>query len=148
MRGILIPADDAQPMKEVKLSDDYRTRLSEVRVFFPSEMPEIVRTRSLHALMWTPGSVNWTRYPTVVMLVDDDGLRLRLPQNNRATTFYDGVIVGDALLLAEVEVDGAGDLATLPDSISIDKVASAIVDNVSNSSGASSTTVGQDVEPV
>jgi hypothetical protein len=148
MRGILIPADDTQLMQEVQFGDDHNTQLNQVRTLFPSGMPEIVRTRALHALMWTPSSVNWTRYPTVVMLVDDEGHHLRLPQNNRASTFYDGVIVGDALLLAEVEVDGAGDLAALPDAITIDKVASAIVDAVASGAGDPPTTVGQDVEPV
>jgi hypothetical protein len=147
VRGILIPADDDKLMEEVQLGVSQQL-FSQVRSLFPSGTPELVRTRALHALMWTPGSMSWTRYPTVVMLVDDDGLRLRLPRNSRASTFYDGVIVGDALLLAEVEVDGAGDLATLPDAITIDKVASAIVDAVAGGLGAPSTTVGQDVEPV
>ena len=151
MRAILIPADNDKPMEEVQFSDNYETMISQVMARFPSTMPEMVRTRSLHALMWDKphaGSVGWSRYPTVVMLVDDDGLRLRLSKNSRATMFYDGDIVGDALLFAEVEIDGSGDLATLPDKITIDTVAAAIVDIFGSGVRDSQETVGQDVEPV
>ena len=149
MRAIRIPVDSAQPLEEVTLPDVVEGNalplINDIRLKLAADF-EIVRTRQLHALLHGEQQ-GWTRYPTIAMLVDEDGWRHGLTLNVRATCFYDGQVVGDALLMGEIQVDGAGDISSLPDIITIEQVQKMIETLSGKPRPNSEETVGQDVEP-
>lgn len=145
MRAILIPADTDEPLEEITLASDTPTTLiSDIKGKL-SDYFEVVRTRPLNALMGD-STKSWTRYPAVVMLVDEDGLQKRLPFNPRASCFYDGRIVGTAILMTEIRVEGSGDLTDLDSRVTIDVVNQAIA-KFNEPIPSAADTVGQDVEP-
>lgn len=128
MRTILIPQDPAASISEqtLEVGTDLGKLIQELQRLLGGYF-EIVRTRQLHQLMHGHDKVNWSHRPTVVMLVDEDGISHGRPRNTRASWFYDGDIYGDAILMAEVDDrEGGYDIGSLPDSITPEKVAGEI----------------------
>jgi hypothetical protein len=128
MRAILIPENPGRPIEVIELKSTQldMSLLRELQELLGGGL-EVVRTEPLHALMHGHDNVRVSRYPTVAMVVDDEGI-YNGKVNVRASLFYAGDILGNAILMAEVDDgDGAGDIGSLPDSITVDKVLDHIV---------------------
>jgi len=116
MRSIFIPADEAIPVFELEVAEEYPG----VGVALAHLMQE--------DQVWIERVVV-SKEPRVDMWVDEEGLLKGRPYNRRAVAFskYQGEIVGDVVLLGETMVDtGEGytepDIAGLPASITIEMV--------------------------
>lgn len=146
MRAILIPANPGDPVEGIQLrSDTYTNTIIDIRDRL-GDYFEIILPTQLHGLLSEEGG-GWTRYPTVAMVVTEDGWKRGLGLNQRASCFYDGDIVGDAILLTEVHIDGAGDLTSLLDEVTVDRVMEKIKELSTRPTPDDQETVGQDVEP-
>lgn len=125
MRVIVIPANEKELMLEVDLESmayPAINRLLEARQ--GTRWVERVQTPWLHALAqedYDPATrMGGPRWPSVSMIVDEEGGLKPLPVNRRASVFYGGIIAGDAVLVGE---DGGEDWIALPDNITTEKVA-------------------------
>lgn len=123
-RVIVIPADDREEMLETTLESlayPHLNRLLGERQ--KTEWVEMVRTPWLHSLLqpdYDPvARSGGKRYPSVCMVVDEEGRLKSLPPNLRAAVFYGGLIAGDAVIVAE----NGEDMFGLPASVTTEAVA-------------------------
>lgn len=96
MRGLLIPSASSDPCLLVEVEP------AKVAAAIGAELFELVRER-------------WLRDRRMVLVVDEEGLLRPNRPNVRATRFYPhgAGIVGDALILAEVDTGDGPDLGSL-----------------------------------
>lgn len=116
MRAIYIPADAGKPLEAIDLETmryPALNRLLEERTGQPGVWIERVAGPLLHSLAqpdYDPvRRAGGSRFPSIVMVVDEEGLLKRLSFNSRASVFYNGgPIVGDVLLVGEDDETGEG----------------------------------------
>lgn len=148
MRVIFIPADLNSPLEEFVVPDikypAFNELLAEKSKHHDGDVNpppggtsvwvERVTSPWLHSLAqpdYDPiKRMGGSRWPSVSMLVDEEGRLKGLPVNRRATLFYGHpYIAGDALLVGDVEEDFTG----LPEDVtitSVDEVMIKIIDNL------------------
>lgn len=127
MRVIHIPAALDKPIEEFTLVNFkypvLNKALAERQPDARTEIIERVHTEYTHGLIGGNG------YPTVVMIVDEEGRLKNLPFNLRAAMLYHprAIIAGDAFLVGEgMVLDEEGfeepDFISLPDVVTIERV--------------------------
>jgi hypothetical protein len=120
MRGILIPANRFLPLKEIQFT--YRDHHDIGEILRSTEevvWPEQVHTTKTRNLLPIEEQ---TDNDSVVMAVDEDGMRKGLMPNLRASAFYPygRGIVGDAILLGVKDASTPNrDYTDLPESVTL-----------------------------
>lgn len=121
MRGLLIPVDPAEPVRDIEAPDTYSEQLPFLREAMGGGWVEMVHTSRLQD---TIDRSKTPRVEKIVMLVDEEGAVKNLPINPRATLLYaPGVsnIHGPALIFGEHRDPMEGDdIVSLPEYYTID----------------------------
>lgn len=125
MRGIFIPADLSEPIAEVNVDSGWKGIGTAIAKGTDEEYVYIERTptNAVKSLL-----VSQSRYPSVDLWVDEEGLLKGLPFNTRAMMLYGEGLAGNALLLGEDMVWNAEDeinepdAADLPPEVTVERV--------------------------
>lgn len=141
MKAIYVPADLEKMMVEIDLPTlKYPAINKALAAYQPAtQWIERVTSPALHSLAqpdYNPETRSGgPRYPSVVMVVDEEGILNKLPVNERASVLYwsGGLIAGDAILVGEDEVDtGEGyaevDFTGLPERVTVQSVIDKILE--------------------
>lgn len=117
MRGILIPSGIDEDVEEVHFDGTslrYLQQMNE-RVGGYIERVTSHQLHTLHRELLLPGR-------TLTMVVNEDGNALGLEENPRAGKFYDGLILGPAILVGEYDTYEGPDFGTLSPILTVDIV--------------------------
>ncbi len=130
MKGIFIPANLTDPIREVEVEEAYPDVNNIINQDGRDVWIEIVHSPLLHALVqpeYDPFKrTGGTRLPSLVMVVDEEGVSKQLGLNSRASQLYDpanhGYIFGDAVVFGEAETEAGVDLVDVPEKITVEMI--------------------------